>query len=291
MKPTDDNLSLVLQHLNSATTPIQEEAKRYALSLEPDRLLRLTQLEADNYRKKQRGFQSITYAALLASLAIGFALTLYRDPSGFPYAMTLLAGVCLSLVVVSTVLMPVRAHRSLYNILGALRDPRFIGPILTMLHPDTVTGSTEASTTGDYAKRRLTLALREILPQLKASDRLSREEMLGLLSLLHPPHSGNFHLVLSVLKALEQVGDEMAIPAVTALTSPRKPALIRRAASECLPYLLARAEQQRLERTLLRASQSASHAIPETLLRPVTPSNTPAEQLLRSNSLTGSHQE
>jgi hypothetical protein len=90
------------------------------------------------------------------------------------------------------------------------------------------------------------------------------------------PHS--IELVLSILKALEQIGDSPAIPHVRKLVGSAKDRRIQRAAKECLPFLEAREEHARARGTLLRATSRPAH---EELLRAVTSGSQGAEQLLR----------
>ena len=75
---------------------------------------------------------------------------------------------------------------------------------------------------------------------------------------------------LAILKALEQVGDERAIPAVQriAVTPAFLPTAkrLREAAERCLPLLQSNHQTIEATKTLLRAS-SAEQASPETLLR------------------------
>ena len=91
---------------------------------------------------------------------------------------------------------------------------------------------------------------------------------------------------LAILKALEQIGDAAAIPAVEHLAngyaySANQKAL-KAAAQECLPLLRANFGSVEANKTLLRAS-SAENAAPETLLRASEPApDTKPEELLRA---------
>lgn len=88
-------------------------------------------------------------------------------------------------------------------------------------------------------------------------------------------------LVLAVVKAMEQVGDETAIAPVRHLTkSLWKP--VREAAQECLPFLYQRANEQRASQGLLRPADNT--ATPDVLLRPAIETPDPPEQLLRATT-------
>ena len=128
-------------------------------------------------------------------------------------------------------------------------------------------------------------ALTRLMPRVQASDAqyVSRDEMQALVDALHEQKEyPNF--MLSLLKGLEQIGDERALANVAALTedSTVSPS-VKPAARDCLPYLQIRAEQAKQAQTLLRAS-SGNEVAPETLLRPasgVSTASNDAQELLR----------
>jgi hypothetical protein len=136
---------------------------------------------------------------------------------------------------------------------------------------------------GDYTVQRVAeQALRDLLPRVRASDAayIDREQMAALLTLAE---HGNAHMQTVLLRALEQIGDERAIPAVESLVAYGATTAVRRLASECLPYLTERVRLAREQSTLLRGSASpALAAASAQLLRPASgKETTPAEQLLR----------
>lgn len=101
--------------------------------------------------------------------------------------------------------------------------------------------------------------------------------------LFRPAVDREVRLRVAILRALEQVGDASALPAVQRLArqTPRTPGerAIHAAANECLPSLQARADHDRRSRTLLRAADSPAPA--SALLRPAASGETPVERLLR----------
>jgi hypothetical protein len=132
-------------------------------------------------------------------------------------------------------------------------------------------------------------SLTRLLPQLNASDA-------GLLNvtargcLYRILRMGNARreekLLFAILTALEQVGDEDALPYVRrladghAMTQVQK--RVQRKAAGCLPYLESCADRRRGSQTLLRAS-SMDATRPEILLRPASGNTvTEPEQLLRA---------
>lgn len=136
-------------------------------------------------------------------------------------------------------------------------------------------------------------ALVRLLPRLQATDAslLSAEQRAVLNNILagRSASSKNTELTLAILRAMEQVGDEKALPVVTKLAaeggcSAQSRAVVQNAAQECLPYLQSRVESKRVGEQLLRASSGdAGATAPEQLLRPASGTGeTPPEQLLRA---------
>jgi hypothetical protein len=144
--------------------------------------------------------------------------------------------------------------------------------------------------------RALVGALTTLLPQLNASDAhlLNERQRECLYRLLRGTttfkvtlrHVADFRL--SVLKALEQIGDAKAIPVVERIANMRvktpEQTEIRDAARNCLPLLRANAGNIASDLTLLRASANAE-VDTETLLRAAAAtSSTAPEQLLRGTA-------
>ena len=94
---------------------------------------------------------------------------------------------------------------------------------------------------------------------------------------------------VTVLRALEQIGDASAAPFVLPLTK-SKNAAIRQAALDCLPFLQDREAQERMSKNLLLASSAEEN--PAILLRPASsaPETNPT-QLLRPASLNTDNSE
>jgi HEAT repeat protein len=124
-------------------------------------------------------------------------------------------------------------------------------------------------------------ALKRLLPKLQAGDAesLSPESMDALIRVLG---GRDRDLSIAILKALEQVGDERALPAVERLASRKgrgRDGHVYRAAEECLPALRQRAERSRQAHTLLRAADSVDDAT--VLLRPARAGVSTVERLVR----------
>lgn len=161
-----------------------------------------------------------------------------------------------------------RLRHTVISVCSESSDPRFVGPLaLCLAEPDR------------GIRSEVAVALRTLLPRVKASDRkhIQPDEMSALLKCLRGRDEA---MVMATLTALEQIGDERAIADVEGLTRHRT-ARIRFAAHECLTYLRQRLETDRQARTLLRASEPTSDA-PGTLLRAARADNgTPVDELLR----------
>ncbi len=93
--------------------------------------------------------------------------------------------------------------------------------------------------------------------------------------------------IVSILKALEQVGDESFLGVVQEISSGRGFGVapeVREAAEDCLPALMQRIENERLSHGLLRASCANLVGDPNALLRPAESSDlTQPEELLRAS--------
>jgi hypothetical protein len=136
-------------------------------------------------------------------------------------------------------------------------------------------------------------ALTVLLPRLQASDaRVLTEEhrqmlnrVLGSSALSYSKE--NNRLIIAILKAYEQVGDESALPFVERLAKGEKAGVnreVREAAQACLPFLQERAERERASSELLRAA-SASDTPSDVLLRPAAGAlEADPQQLLRASA-------
>ena len=137
------------------------------------------------------------------------------------------------------------------------------------------------------------VALTRLLPRMKASDAglldtKQRGNLYGMLKMRHARGHGSF--LLAVLDALEQIGDDTAIPIVERLAKSaaytKMQKRVQQRAMDCLPALRVRATDQNANMTLLRAS-SVSETPADLLLRGAMMSaNDAPEQLLRA-SLSG----
>jgi len=191
-----------------------------------------------------------------------------------------------------------RRKRSLTNALSQINDKKQIGPLIRTLR-------VQNTPVRNLAKQSLI----ELLPTLRASDSSllepgERKVLLRQLTIL--PNDPGYRDVkelfsrsafrreldfrLAILKALEQVGAEQELETVERLArsipSPQNPIKIpqelRAAAQECLPYLQARANDQRASSQLLRASGFPALS-GDDLLRPATSSlEAHPEQLLHA---------
>jgi hypothetical protein len=183
--------------------------------------------------------------------------------------------------------------------LARARDPKAIGVLA------------KAARDGDPATQEAAIqGLLSILPTVRASDRehVDSDAMSALLALLPwkegmsvGTNAADVALKLAILRALEQIGDGRAIPAVKRLQSPPRVAglvlgfldrrfhigardrieEVCRAARDCLPFLEERAAAERLRDRLLRPAMAPTRG-PDRLLRPAGGSpTTPDELLLR----------
>jgi hypothetical protein len=171
-----------------------------------------------------------------------------------------------------------RKHEILTRRLAKIEDVRCVGRLA------------EALEWPDPTIRHIAIAaLTRLLPRVKASDN----------ALYTPRQRGNLHRMLilanakqydkcmvAILQALQQIGDETALPYVEQLANAQptsNPELkVCDAARDCLPFLQERASQTQSSQTLLRASSAIATGT-DMLVRPaigVNPGD--HEQLLRA---------
>jgi hypothetical protein len=187
-------------------------------------------------------------------------------------------------------MMGTKRHKEAAKHLAELGDARSVGPLAeTLSIPDPQLRSIVEG------------ALIRLLPQMRAdqADLLNAEQRACLYRVMN---GKNPELTIAILKGLEQIGDEKALPIVQKLAEREvkpednlthttdsvsgtvQPSLLRKielelfgdkirsgsrireAARECLPYLQERIAQERARETLLRASDTMQ-STPDTLLR------------------------
>jgi hypothetical protein len=197
--------------------------------------------------------------------------------------------------------MGVFPESRLLDILRTLDNITLVGTLMDALPSVTADMS---SLTDSETNRAMRTALTHLLPRLQASDarllntaqraRLNHELARGRQA-LNTEWSGasmveaRAALDVAILKAWEQVGDEHALPIVQKLAaqSARTPAQkkVQQAAQSCLPYLEARAGEQRATQTLLRAADTPTES-GNVLLRAAASGTTQTDstQLLRANA-------
>lgn len=281
-EPHKGELERLLRHLNSQDDVLHAEALRRARALPPESLLELAQIEAQTYRKRNRMTGYFILVLTLVALVVLFAYHRlgFWKPEDHLSPLAYFSGFILYVsLLVRERYVPTRARHSLASIIEETQDLRFLS-ILLALQKEMKADPT--------VTRSVYNALRRLVPQIVHGDSSGisvSERIQALLLILGAPYK-DVELTLSVLKALEQIGDESAIPAVTELaeTSAATPGMkrIQQAARECLPYLHIHADEMRQARTLLRASNPAFGGT-DDLLRPSTPMKPypHPEQLLR----------
>lgn len=163
-------------------------------------------------------------------------------------------------------------------------DINLIGPLI------------DIARTASFQDRRVAYqTLTALLPRLKASDAdlLYPKQYQFLVNTLKlnnlRPVSVEFKV--AVIQALEQIGDEKALPVVEKLANMRpknaEQERLRDAARECLPALLQRVDSAKPGHNLLRAA-GLNDAVGEVLLRPATDTLEVApQQLLRATHTDG----
>jgi HEAT repeat protein len=246
-------------------------------------LLEVVREEAKKRRlqkRNQRVVQWIVlgFAALLLTLYTIRSLSSskewdFSDISFLFIFLTLFGGVAAS-----------QLHKNAVSLLAKHEDLRAIGPLADAL--DIEDGDIRAVCSE---------ALVRLLPRLKSSDShlLSNDQRENLYLVLKRANlKKDSELIIAILQAMQQVGDEAALPHVVQLSQLKNDSeagqRVREAAQACLPYLQERVERARQAGTLLRPADAPSSQ-PETLLRPAPGAAcTDPELLLRPSSLGNS---
>lgn len=277
-------LEEILHDLNSGKEALHTSALQQARSLPPEELLTLAQMEAQNYRRHVRRVNAF-WLSLIALLSIfliahyGFGVGRFRFPIFEIYSLYWL---CYALQYAVSRYLPTQARQSIARILAETQDMRFLGVGLSLL---------QDNKSDPAVTKSVLIAIRRLLPQIRNDqrDQLTQEQKKAFLHLLISPYE-DVPLTLAVLKALEQVGDEGAMPVVERLAAepPATPKMkqVRQAACACLEHLHLHAQESHQAQTLLRASAASSSETSGVLLRPAenTGDTVPPEQLLRSST-------
>ena len=278
--------------LNSNTNEAESEAATTLEVSDAEQLLREGQLEAQRWRR----VEVVTNRVMALCWLVGLSLLIFRP---FAHVSPFLDDGIVGYLVIIIGWQAARRYRQqmsasrlkLAKRYTEVSDKRLI-PLGLMLARDRSVNNT-----------MLTATLIRFLPSLTYSDMQtwSGEQKAALLTVLELPLR-DYRLALAVLKALEQIGDESALPTVQKLANMRREipilredilklfspnlnkiaAQVKQQANQCLPYLTERANEQRQAQTLLRGAATDAPSA-NVLLRPATGETDPqpAEQLLR----------
>jgi hypothetical protein len=254
------------------TTPLVQQLQSPAIAQQQvrqqvDNLLAVLAEERRKRRTRQRWITGV----LLTWVALMLVLALWSKDF---HALNSLSGMWGA---IAAAFAASQVQKKVTKELAEFEDIRSVGPLALAL---------------EYQDRELKAVaenkLTRLLPRLQVSDAplLDEEQRKCLYRALR---GRNTELVLAILKALEQVGDEQAVPYVQKLADGEGIAAtalrIREAAQACLPALQQRAELERSRQTLLRAA-SASDTPSDVLLRPASGALVEADpqQLLRASA-------
>jgi hypothetical protein len=251
----------LLERLGSKDAGVQAQALEEVPTLsgeDIDSLLNGMAAESARHRRRYKLYWRILIAyfgvlALVMIFYFGYRLLAGEKPFDFPQGLVQMltyTGVFSGAVAAG------ETQKRGARILSKIDDMRAVGFLIDALTHQDQTVEADARE-----------ALIRMLPRMKSSDS----------SLLTKDHRDTLHKALktskvdalrrAVLSALEQVGDESAIPVVKAIAENRKDAL-QDAAQACLPGLIASSERIRAGNVLLRAASAPEEA--SSLLRPAS---------------------
>jgi len=284
----------------SAVIQARIEARKQA-SLPMATLMVLLKEEADIHRDKRGATIGLSTLSLLTLLYLlsDLSRSHYFPRLQLPFQLFVIGLLSTLWILIWGGYFAAR-YSSLPDALSPFTDKKQIGPLIRALQA-------QNRLLRNFAKQNLI----HLLPTLNASDASLLRQPYHKILLQHlavlpddprcrdlselrsrRAYRREMDLRLGILKAFEQVGGEQEIAAVTRLAgepltqrrSLKVPAELRAAAQACLPHLQNRAEDQRADAQLLRASTPS--ALPtDDLLRPIASVTADSpEQLLRAET-------
>ena len=280
---TREQIRIYLKDLSHYSKTMREQAQRQLLLHAADTidiLLEEYEKEFREYSQKQLLLRNRGKAGVKLGLILLFTpfYLLFKDDYGVFFLAWYFMIAC---ILGYSFLLPTYASKTparlseIYQVLTGVSDPRIFSTILEMY----------SVSSNWYLENTLDL-LKGYLPQVTPSQwgELSIAQRKALYSLVESQGQINtkrcYEFTLAALKALEQFGDEKAIPCVEYVARYSINKRVKSAAQDCLRYLEVRRDEDSIRQTLLRASQSEGGK--DELLR--VPTQTPAtesEQLLR----------
>jgi hypothetical protein len=224
------------------------------------------------------------FTALTWVFALATCFAVIHEKGMDPYYSVPLMLLSLICLISGTVAIP-RANRSAAAILMRLNDVSGVGPLVEA-----------RNLLGSEDRRTITDMLTNLLPRMTWKDAsylspVQRQKLLQELMLGDIYHETD--LLLAILKALERIGDENALPEVQRLAQGGPEAWqmetrrgfetwqeqrVREAAHTCLLVMQERLEQQQISHILLRPATLPT----SELLRPAEEVETEPAQLLRA---------
>ena len=214
-------------------------------------------------------------AALMIANTV--ALITLLQTERYPFAPMWWMWVLNALVFAACVVYPLRSartRRALAAQLAAYEDVRAVGPLAELL-----------TVSDPQLRKTARVGLIRLLPRLTPQDAhwLQPEQRDVLCQALEDAERQP-ELAEAIVRAFAQVGDAGVLASMQRVAEMRAPAgrhkLLKATARECLPILRARIQQAGARQSLLRPHQPPL-ADPAVLLRPASPADTPARELLR----------
>ncbi|MDE2125440.1 MAG: hypothetical protein KGJ62_02500 [Armatimonadetes bacterium] len=260
-----------LANARSPKAPVREKAIWYLRGIGVDGMNALLQIVAQEDRnRRKRRHRLLWCAGVYAGIFVLVAVIALQFDVHMPMFLSMFGS--MSGVLSGAVLFS-QTHRSAIRALSDFDDIRVTGAVVEALQvPDR----------DMYALA--SRALCRLLPRLRASDTgiLNVEQRAILNRTLSRAAKRRPELALAILAALSQVGDEKALPAVTALAALPRGSRIRQevvaAAQQCLPLLQQRAIAQETDRHLLRPADNVGRE--DSLLRAAAPTSADPTGLL-----------
>jgi hypothetical protein len=223
---------------------------------------------------------------LVAAWTIVVPFTLTLSISGFTSGSWLVGTLFALLTLAATQLYRLTLsgkHQMLAQRLSRIDDVRCIGRLCELLEWP------------DAGVRDVVIAgLTRLLPRARASDNpfATPSQRMSLYKMLDPLSAySRSRFLVTVLKALEQIGDSAAVPFVTRIAN-MQPSTDREqelcnAATDCLPFLLQRSRLNETSHSLLRASAATAAGADELMRAASAAPAADPDELLRANAGLG----
>lgn len=267
--PLDERSRIFLGHLQSGDSTREEYVRSALAEMDPDEAVGMLMSWREMARRGWATLPLVGVTGILSAILAVWVANLIGGPPGH-----ISYGGVGGIGVIPVIITALRLHllnENVVRMLSRYDDLRILDPLIASLRTDRITNH------GPSEMPVLRL-LAKLTPQHGSSVSKKSRSILNKLLV----ESREKALVLAILAAWEQVGDEEAVPVVERLAHGNaflgNDFEVRRAAAEALPAVRESANRATISETLLRPADADETT---ALLRPAASSDTPEDALLR----------